>query len=372
MHVELFEMERYQSIWENIVDYNLSESGVYPFSLKEFLSSAQLNELLEVPLGYNQTNGSEALRSAICSLYDNCQAKNVLVTTGSAEANFLTIWRLVERGDSIALMLPNYMQIWGIARAFGAEVKPFHLVPFKNRWQIDWDELEKSLATKTKLIAICNPNNPTGAQLNEQEISRLCQLAQKKNAWILADEVYRSAERLGELTASFWGKYDKAIVTCGLSKAYGLSGLRLGWVLAPEKLIEELWGYHDYTTICLNPISDRLAWVALQPAMKKKIKQRTRSIIQTNYQLLLEWMKKHDGLFEHIPPAAGAITMVKHYLPLESSLLVEKLRVKKSVLIVPGEQFKMKRYLRIGFGCPAKQLDQALQRVSEFIQEMDS
>jgi len=360
-------MERYQSLWENIVEYNLSESGVHPMNLKELVPAEQLEEIFDTSLGYNQTNGTEELRSLIAAMYPGAQTENVLVSTGSAEANFLSTWRLIESGDELALMLPNYMQIWGIAQAFGAEVKPFFLVPKNNRWQIDWDEFEKAVSSRTKLIAVCNPNNPTGAQLRKDEISRICEAAKKANAWILSDEVYRGAERVGGTTPTFWGKYDKVIVSCGLSKAYGLPGLRIGWTLAPAKLIEELWGYHDYTTICPNPLSDRLARIALQLDTRAKIITRARGIVKNNFEILSQWIKDQKGVFDYIPPLAGAITLIKHRLKIKSTDLVIKLRDEKSVLIVPGEQFLMDGFLRIGFGCPADQLTEALNRVSEVI-----
>ncbi|MDW7682005.1 MAG: aminotransferase class I/II-fold pyridoxal phosphate-dependent enzyme, partial [bacterium] len=189
-----FEMERYQSLWENIVDYNLSESGIHPLQLNELISNDSLTKIMETPLGYNQTNGSHELRELIAATFVNASAENILVTTGSSEANFLVTLRLLEPGDEIAIMLPNYMQVWGMAQSIGARVVPFHLKATENRWQIDWSEFDSAITPKTKLIAICHPNNPTGAQLAEEEIEKICIAAKKINAWILSDEVYRGAE----------------------------------------------------------------------------------------------------------------------------------------------------------------------------------
>lgn len=370
MHVEIFAMERYQSTWENIVEYNLSESGVHPFSLKEFLTAEQLAEFSQVRLGYNQTNGTEALREAIASLYPGATSHHVLVTAGSAEANFLATWYLLDSGDEVALMLPNYMQIWGAARAFGARVRPFHLVPAGNCWQLDGQELQQAVTNKTRLVAVCHPNNPTGAQLSAAEMQLIGQVAADANAWILSDEVYRGAERSGELTPTFWGLTDKVIITGGLSKAYGLAGLRIGWLVAPPAIIDQLWSYHDYTTICVNPLSDYLARLALLATTREKIWRRTREIINSNYAILQDWLQQFHGFFEWIPPAAGAIALVKYHADLTSLHLVTQLRQKKSVLIVPGAHFLMKNYLRIGFGSPAEYLTSALQRCTEFFSSL--
>ncbi|HDP98627.1 MAG TPA: aminotransferase class I/II-fold pyridoxal phosphate-dependent enzyme [bacterium] len=365
-----FEMERYQSLWENIVDYNLSESGIHPLQLNELISNGSFTKIMETPLGYNQTNGSHELRELIAATYISASAENILVTTGSSEANFLITLRLLEPGDEIVIMLPNYMQIWGIARSIGARVVPFNLKPTEKRWQVDWSEFDSAITPKTKLIAICHPNNPTGALLSEQEIEKICATAQKSGAWILSDEVYRGAEAEGVLSASFWGRYEKVIVSGGLSKAYGLPGLRIGWIVAPPALIEELWAYKDYTTICPNPISDRLAQLALQPEKRAYLLSRGRNIVKKNFAVLNAWMQKHPAVFECIPPQAGAITLIKHHLAMSSNELALKLRTEKSVLIIPGEQFLMDGYIRIGFGCPQDYLRSALQRMSQLIEKI--
>ena len=370
MDFEPFEMERYQSIWENIVEYNLSESGVHPLKIHEFVTKEQLDEILQTSLGYNQTNGTEQLRALIAGIYPGAKIENVLVTTGSAEANFLTTLRLINPADQIAIMLPNYMQIPGIARSLGANVKFFHLIPKNSRWEIEWDEFEKAISPKTKLIAVCTPNNPTGAQLQEEDMKKICQAAERSGAWVLSDEVYRGAERVGDISPTFWGTYDRVIVTGGISKAYGLPGLRIGWILAPPKLVNELWSYHDYTTICANPISDRLAQIALQPDNRRKIINRSRKIIRSNFGILQNWMERHPGAFTCIPPVAGAITLLEHHLNISSNQLTLKLRDEKSVLIVPGEQFLMDKYLRIGFGCHAEKLTEALNRFSQLIEKI--
>ena len=120
MKIEHFKMERMQSQWENLVDFNLSESGVHPITLQEILSPETISELAEIPLGYIQTNGTPELREKICAMYPGTNIENVLVTTGSAEANFLLSWSFIEPGDEVLLMMANFMQFWGLMRAFGA------------------------------------------------------------------------------------------------------------------------------------------------------------------------------------------------------------------------------------------------------------
>ena len=127
MKIEVFKMERMQSLWENLVDYNLSESGVHPLTLKELLSAEEIQQLTEVELGYTQTNGTPPLRQQIARLYPGLNPESIMVTAGSSEANFLLMWSLIEPGDKVVFELPNYLQMWGLARAFGASVEPLWL-----------------------------------------------------------------------------------------------------------------------------------------------------------------------------------------------------------------------------------------------------
>ena len=364
MKIEHFKMERMQSQWENLVDFNLSESGVHPISLQELLPPEVIGELANVRLGYIQTNGTPELREKICAMYPGTTIDNILVTTGSAEANFLLSWSFIEPGDEILLMMPNYMQLWGLMRAFGARVKTFFLKEDLD-WNPDLEELKSKVTEKTKIIAVTNPNNPTGALLNNEARETIINLADKVNAWIFADEVYQGAELEGTSTPSFWGLYNKVIVSNGLSKAYGLPGLRTGWIVAPEDSIRDVWPYHDYTTISLSALSDRIARIALTPVQREKILQRTQHILKENLSFLRSWFDEQEDLFRCVPPKAGAITFVRYHLDINSTALADRIREKKSVLLVPGDHFGMDGYLRFGFGEEKKNLSIALNRISE-------
>jgi len=369
MKIENFKMERWQSQWENIVTYNLSESGVHPISFKELISEDEREEILNMKLGYIQTDGSSQLKEMICKIYPGINGENILVTTGTVEANFLLMWSMIEIGDEVLFMLPNYMQMAGLMRAFGAEVKTFALKETL-KWNPDPDDLKRLVTKKTKIIVLTNPNNPTGGQLSEEARRTLIELAEKTDAWIITDEVYQGAELDGQTTPSFWGTYKKAIVTCGLSKAYGLSGLRTGWIVAPEDLIRKIWSYKDYTSICLSTFSDRLAQIILKPENRMNILQRTRQIVRTNFPILDAWLKKQDGLFECIPPKAGAIAFARYNINMNSTKLTNKLREEKNVLLCPGDHFEMDNYIRFGYGEKKEYLIRALALVEEGLKEI--
>jgi hypothetical protein len=203
-------------------------------------------------------------------------------------------------------------------------------------------------------------------------MDRITAAARRSGAWLLVDEVYRGAEREREMTPSFWGRYEKLIITSGLSKAYGLPGLRIGWMLSTPELVARAWSYHDYTTIGPGPMSDMLARVALAPERRKWLLERTRRILNENYPVIRDWVASHGSLFSLVPPQAGAIAYLKYDLPINSLELVERLREEKSVLIVAGEHFLMGNYLRIGYGANPEHLRSGLQLTSDFISEWNS
>jgi aspartate/methionine/tyrosine aminotransferase len=382
MRLEQFAMERMQSTYENEVAFNLSESGVRPLRLAELADDdAVLQALLAEPLRYTQSNGTIPLRSAIAALYPGATVEHVQVTNGGSEANYITTWSLVEPGDEIVLMVPNYMQTWGLARAFGGTVREWPLVQVPRarraaasdgaaQWQVDLDTLDQIVTPRTKLIIICNPNNPTGTRFESPALDRIAAIAQRHGSWILADEIYRGAERDGRETPSMWGRSDRVLITSGLSKAYGLPGLRIGWIVGPPAQIASLWSYHDYTTISPGALSDLLARHALEPHRRTRILVRTRAILNENFPVIAQWLDAHGGLFSYAPPDAGAIVFVRYHHAINSTDLVTRLREQKSVLIVPGDHFGMDGYLRIGFGDETSYLREGLGRLAALIADL--
>ncbi len=364
MSFEPFVMERWQSVWENRVRYNLSESGVHPLSVAELLQLAgtSLEEVAPTRLGYPGTNGSAELRAAVAALYPGATTEHVLVTNGSAEANFCTCWRLIEPGDRVAVVLPTYMQTWGLARTFGARVVPIWLRE-ELGWQPDPGEIAAAITPGTRLVVVTNPNNPTGALLSPEAAGEILRHADAAGAWLLADEVYRGAEREAGLTPSFWGRAERVVVTSGLSKAYGLPGLRIGWCVASPDLVDELWARKDYTTIGPSVLSDALAARALQPAVRARILERTRAILRANWPVVERWLADRAGDLAWRAPDAGAICYARYRAAIASDVLAERLRRDHDVLLVPGAQFGMGPWLRIGFGSPASVLEPGLARI---------
>ena len=308
-----FDLEYSQSIWEQRVDINLTESGVHPIRLDELLDgdADKLAELMSTEINYPHVNGSPELRENIARQYPGAAVDNVLVTVGAAEANHIIMQTLLEPGDEVACQSPTYKQVWGIAQNFGHRVRPFHLQSDAG-WALDLDELNAQVNDSTRVVAVVNPNNPTGRILTEAEMDAVVAAADRVGAWILADEVYRGAERVREdETPSFYGRYDKVLAVGSMSKAYGLPGLRLGWIVGPPAMVEEIWRRHEYTAITATMLSNHLAAHALSPAVRPRLRQRARKYIRAGYPVLRDWMDAQNGLFTYTPPEASAVTFIR-------------------------------------------------------------
>ena len=350
-NIDVFEMERLQSLHWHEVEYDLSESGVTPLSLAELLGDDDATRaLLDTRLGYPLSEGSERTRSLVSAWYDGASVENVTITNGGSEANLVALWSLLGPGDRLAFMVPNYLQGWGLGRHFGDATDTFGLVRDGAGWALDIDALERAVGPRTQAVMVCNPNNPTGYVLSAREMDAVVRAAERAGAWIVADEIYRGAEiDTDETTPTFWGRSDRVIVTSGLSKAFGLPGLRIGWAVASPETIAELWIRHDYTTLTPGMLSDALAQIAMQPARREELLARTRRIIRTNLPRLEEWIAGQPAL-TCVLPDAGAIAYVEYDLPIGSRELIEHIRTQQSVMLVPGEMFGLGNGFRIGFG----------------------
>ena len=374
MRIPPFELERFQSLHEHRVEINLTESGVEPLEVGELLGPDAAGLLLDQPLAYTQSNGTPELRAAVAATLPGAAEDHVLVANGGAEANFVACWRLIEPGDEVVVMQPNYGQVQGLAEGFGAIVRPWPLREERAgpspRWAPDVDELRALVTDRTKLIAICNPNNPTGARLTEAEVAAVCEIAGRHGAWVLSDEIYRGVEHDGVETPSVWGRTERVIVTGGLSKAYGLPGLRIGWAIAAEDMAAELWSRRDYTTIAPSALSDRLARHALAPARRTALLERTRRMIAANFPIVGAWLGAHAGALAWVPPEAGAIGFVRYRHDIGSTALADRLRQTAGVLVVPGDHFGLDGWLRIGYGGRAASLREGLTRLDRVLADL--
>ena len=323
---------------------------------------------MKTRLGYAEGVGREATRTLIAGIHPGHDAGNVMITTGTSEANFLTLASLVGPGDEVVVVMPNYMQVHGVATALGARVREVWLRE-ERAWTIDLDALAAAVNTRTKVICVCQPNNPTGQILSQAEVQAIVRLADRDGAWILSDEVYRGAERSGEESPSFSGRGERIVVTGGLSKVYGLPGLRIGWMVASRERIEAAIEIKDYTTIAPATLSEALAEVALE--RRKQLLERARFLINERWPLREDWAAGHARVLHWTPPAAGAICFFSYQYPIDSMALVDRLIREYSTMIVPGIHFRAERHLRIGFGMTSLVLHSGLAAIDRLLTTID-
>ena len=365
-----FELEEWQSRWETTVRYNLADSGVHPVRLGELLADeAAIDRLLEVDLHYPPANGTVLLRERIAA-WMGASPENVLVTVGASEANAILTTTLVGPGDHVVVMEPGYRQIRGIALNAGAQVSAFPL-DGERGWRPDLDALDRAVTSRTKLIAVTNPNNPVGTILTAGEMEAVLAAARRSGAWLLADEVYRGTERLTDaLTPTFWGRHDRVVSVGSLSKAFGLPGLRLGWLVAPPELVEAAWRRHEYATIATGMLSMRLAEIALEPAARDRLLARTRGYIRDGYGRVAAWIAANASIHSIVPPEATALGFVRYAFDRPSTAVAEALRREADVLVGAGSQFGVEHHLRITHGLEPAFLEAALERAGGVLRRL--
>jgi len=373
MKIKDFQVERWLDTYETRAQYELAETDAKPFTIEELNQLNPQEDLLQklskMKIGYNPTTGSDALRNKIANLYgSDTTSNNILVTTGAIEADFLLSNVLVNKDDKVIALWPAYQALYSTAEACGAQLEFWKLSAEEN-FQPDLETLSKIIDNKTRLLVLNIPNNPTGAVINEQQLKTILQWAEKYNFYVLCDEVYHELIFQPDIVPPYARSLSKRAIRVGsMSKAYGLSGVRLGWIAGPESIIEQCWSYKDYTSISNSPISDYLAQFAL--ANFKRISERNHNIIVKNRETLKQWFEEHKKYFHYYLPEAGVLCFPKlRNIPISSQQLALDLFNQKSLLVVPGECFDMPNHLRIGFGGDTQRLEKSLSVFSAYLKE---
>lgn len=363
MKMEVFEMERTMSTWENLVAYDISNSGVKPITLRDLVNLGfDLDAMMDKPLGNCQGNGTMALREALAKLYPGADPDNIEVTNGTSEAIYLLGITLLKPGDEFAMAIPNFMQLKGIAQAAGAKVNMFHLRQDKG-WDVDWEAFNKAVNPKTRLVYFSRPNNPTGTILSHESVKRVIERCEAMNAYVIFDEVYIGSEIDGTRTNTCWGMSEKVIIVSGLAKTYGIPGIRIGWLTAPKDVVVECWAQHDYITVTPNIISDAMACTAVDLEVREKLFLRLQDHIKSNLPMCREWIESFNGFLEFTEPTAGAFCFVKYHADVPSLEIANSVRINHSTLIAPGIHFGMEGHLRLWTGGDTDFIRQGMVRV---------
>lgn len=367
MQIETFGVEQWMNKWETRCDLNLAETCVASLTLAELMQMAGKTQtmpadLAQMKMTYGAITGSEALRTAIAGLYDGQNARNVMVAHGAIGANHLIYQTLVAPGDHVVAITPTYQQHTAIPRAIGADVTEVPLQETKG-WKPDLHQLAAAMKPGTKLIALTNPNNPTGALLQTDDLNQIVEIARQYDAWILCDEVYRGTEQAAS-APSISDLCDKGISTGSMSKAFSLAGLRLGWIVGAQSLLEAVEIHRDYTTISVGMIDDYFATMALENA--DQILERTKMLTRTNRAILCDWVAR-EAKVDMIAPEAGTTALLAIATDMPSYELCEAVIAATGVMLTPGSVMGMEGYVRIGYACQTDVLSAGLARLSEWL-----
>ena len=369
MKINDFKLEVYFGKYEFTAPYLLTQSDCESMEVAELLQYEPGAEemLMHSWLGYTEVPGNPELRALVSNLYTNIKENEILMHTGAQEAIFDYMNVMLEKGDHVICMFPVYQSLYEVAHSEGLEVSPWNLNHTEQGWSIDFDELESLIRPNTKLIAINTPNNPTGFTFTEEELKQVCRIAEKHDLYIFADEVYRGLDLDGISKPWAADLYDKAVSLGVMSKAYGLAGLRIGWVATRDKLtLEKMTKFKHYLSICNSGPSEILSIVALRNS--DALLKRNLEIIRGNLAVANRFFAKYHHLFQNNQPQSGPIAFHKILVEQPIDLFCEDLVQKSGVLLLPASIYDYKgQFFRMGYG--RKSFVESLNRFEQYLIE---
>lgn len=366
MHIEPFKVEIWMNEWENHCTYNLAETCVASITIDELLTlsghnSGDLSALLPMKMTYGAIAGSARLRRAVATLYEAGDMAGITITHGTIAANALVHKSLVSPGDRVVSIVPTYQQHYSIPASIGADVQMLALRA-EDGFVPDLDALRRLVTPQTRLIALTNPNNPTGALIERPMLEQIAQIARDAGAYVLCDEVYRGTGQTGDgMSPSIVDVYEKGIATGGMSKVFSLAGLRVGWINAPAQVTEEIMIHRDYDTISVGMINDHFAALALEH--KDRLLARSQKITRSNLALLEDWIAGQPRV-SWVKPRAGTTAMLRIDVPMTSRDFCIGLLQQRGVMLTPGDAFDMEGHVRIGYCNSTDVLRAGLERLA--------
>lgn len=369
MRIDTFKIEEWMNLYCPSAIYDLTSTCISPLSIRDLINLCKYDkpiDAFDTKLTYGEIHGSVRLKTAIKNLYSDKTIQNITITHGAIGANQLVFESLLEKGDEVLVVAPTYQQHYSLPKALGAKVNLVFLKE-ENRWQLNFKDLENSITTRTKLICLSNPNNPTGAVIPDETLKKLVEFAQNHNCWILCDEAYRGLNLIGNpYSASIADIYEKGISTGSMSKTYSLPGLRIGWVCAREDLINEINKHREYNTISISILDDYFAALALEN--KDIIAMRNFNIMKDGLKTLNDWLNGEVYVKAHLPQG-GTTALLRYKKDVPSKILCRKLQEATGVAILPGETMEMEYTVRIGYCIDNNVLKTGLKEFSKFLRK---
>ena len=284
------------------------------------------------------------------NLTGSCTVDDVLITAGTTEANFLALTQLVQPGDDLILETPGWPQAAVLGKAIGANIKLLHRDEARG-WRFDMGELETLITERTRLIFLCNPNNPTGQVMREEEMLEVIHLAERVGAYVLCDEVYAGLEWTGGRVPSVAGLYERGISTGSVSKALGLQGLRTGWLICRDpRVVKDAVILRENSSEIMNVLGEAIAEVALRPERYARALEKARTEGLKNLETLDAFVTARADLSWQ-RPAAGLIGLCRLHTPVDGETLArELLRPPYRTFLIPGSAYGLPQHIRLGVG----------------------
>ena len=353
MKYEPFKLERYFAEHEFSVGKQLSGSDCEAISLNtlfELFTYDEKKEFMNMPLKYTESNGSFRLREEIARLYHGFSPDEIFVAAPE-ECIFLTLNSFLEKGDRIIVLHPVYQSLSDIPKAAGCEVIHWSLKNREGKWEADLDFLEDMIGKNIKALLINFPHNPTGFMPSPEQYSAIVELAEKNNVFVFSDEMYWLLEHeYREPLPPFCTLYENSVSLFGMSKSFGLPGLRIGWLgTKNRKLYSSVSHLKDYTTICSSAPSEELARIALRH--KDYFISRSRDIIRNNIDYASGVFEDIDHILQWNQPSGSSVAFPCFKGKVSSSKIAEDLVRNMDLLMLPGALYNYDdRYFRLGFG----------------------
>jgi aspartate/methionine/tyrosine aminotransferase len=352
MSIREFQLERYFAEWEFEAPYLLSASDCETMSIGELLDLVEipLAELAALRLGYTESQGDPALREVVARFHSDISGDNVVITNAPEEAIFLMMTSLLSTDDQVVVQTPCYQSLFELATYRGCDVRPWPMVETENGWRMDLDHLEQLVTEDTCLLVINVPHNPTGYIPSREEFDAIIAIASRFGTWLFCDEMYRGLEHGPDAQLpSASDCYPAAVSLWGMSKTFGLAGLRIGWLATQDNhLIKSILRHKDYTTICSSAPGEFLARAALQKA--GRIVERNKEIILTNLNHVHQFMSDWPDVFAWREPLAGPVAFARLVEANSEEFCLDVVQ-KSGVLLVPSTLFEYgNRHVRWGLG----------------------
>jgi aspartate/methionine/tyrosine aminotransferase len=341
--------------------YNLANSGILGCDLNDLPVASE-----DLALNGPNHDGYQPLKEAIAAKYE-VTPDEVISAQGTSMANFLAMATVLERGDEVLIERPAYEPLLSSLSYLGAEIKRFSR-HFENEYQIDLDEIRRLITPRTRLIVMTSPHNPSGVVIEQSTLKQIGELAADAGAFVLVDEVYRDI-LFESAPPSHVHLGHHFIATNSLTKSYGLSGLRCGWVLCKPELVERMRRLNDLFGVVNSMPSDKLSVAAFRNL--SLLEERTKSIIQPNLALVHQFLREHEDALECVVPPRSMIVFPKLKDQFDSEPLHELLR-QFETSIVPGKFFEEPRHFRLGFAVKTEDLAMGLRNLSKALRGEDA